>query len=101
MLGQFGGVFLPGAGIILSVVLAAFQALPGSQVGIWQLLVVAFAAGGLVMQQRQITRDIKEIKDNYITKTYMVAFEERIKVTYQTKEGCDELHNGNSKGHHA
>jgi hypothetical protein len=70
--------FLPTGAITGLIVLFLFQLGVGG-LSDWQLVVIAFAAGGLAMQQRQILRTM-------VTKEDLATLKMELSETYQHKE---------------
>ena len=80
VVGLIGGVIMPGGAIVLSFALW-LQGPTG--ISNWQMLVIAFAAGGIVMQQREVVTRLGKIETRLDT--------------FQTKEGCRDLHTADNR----
>jgi len=80
VVGLIGGLVMPGGAIVLSLIIW-LQGADG--ISNWQMLVIAFAAGGVAMQQREVVKRLSSI-------------EARLD-TFQTKEGCRDLHTADNR----
>lgn len=91
MIGQIFGLGLPGVGMVLSIAFVLFEGITTGRFSDWQLIVVAFAAGGLAMQQRQILNTM-------VTKADLSDLRMELSQKYQTKVECATHHRGRAAG---